>query len=183
MVLVAQLKMGPQGAGIATTVAEWIAALCFLGVLAGKLPSADGNKLGSGRASSESGNIIVPVFELPKWTDIRPLVVASSAVFLRSIVLQVAMSSAAAMAARSSAESDIIASGASSSVAAHQIALQLWLLCSFLCDVIPGARTLKQAKQNLATLDWTLSAEEEKMLDEASSKVTGFLTREYYTLL
>ena len=36
VVLVAQLKMGPQGAGIATTVAEWIAALCFLGVLAGK---------------------------------------------------------------------------------------------------------------------------------------------------
>lgn len=48
---------------------------------------------------------------------------------------------------------------------------------------IPGARTLKQAKQNLATLDWTLSAEEEKMLDEASSKVTGFITREYTILL
>ena len=138
VVLVAQLKMGPQGAGIATTVAEWIAALCFLGVLAGKLPSADGNKLGSGRTPSETGDI-VPVFELPKWMDIRPLVVASSAVFLRSIVLQVAMSSAAAMAARSSAESDIIASGASSSVAAHQIALQLWLLCSFLCDALATA--------------------------------------------
>jgi Na+-driven multidrug efflux pump len=71
--------------------------------------------------------------------EIRPLVVASSAVFLRSIVLQVALSSAAAMAARSSAESDIIASGASSSVAAHQIALQLWLLCSFLCDALATA--------------------------------------------
>jgi len=138
VVLVAQLKMGPQGAGIATTVAEWIAALCFLGVLAGKLPSADGKNIGSNTKPSESGNI-VPVFELPKWMDIRPLVVASSAVFLRSIVLQVAMSSAAAMAARSSAESDIIAAGASSSVAAHQIALQLWLLCSFLCDALATA--------------------------------------------
>lgn len=135
VVLVAQLKMGPQGAGIATTVAEWIAALCFLGVLAGKLPSADGEKLGS-RAEPRH---IVPVFELPKWIDIRPLVVASSAVFLRSIVLQVAMSLAAAMAARSTTESDIIASGASSSVAAHQIALQLWLLCSFLCDALATA--------------------------------------------
>lgn len=138
VVLVAQLKLGPQGAGIATTVAEWIAALCFLGVLAGKLPNADGEKLGSSAEPSESGNI-VPVFELPKWIDIRPLVVASSAVFLRSIVLQVAMSSAAAMAARSTTESDIIASGASSSVAAHQIALQLWLLCSFLCDALATA--------------------------------------------
>eukprot|EP00574_Skeletonema_japonicum_P002083 CAMPEP_0201742430 /NCGR_PEP_ID=MMETSP0593-20130828/47315_1 /ASSEMBLY_ACC=CAM_ASM_000672 /TAXON_ID=267983 /ORGANISM="Skeletonema japonicum, Strain CCMP2506" /LENGTH=539 /DNA_ID=CAMNT_0048236783 /DNA_START=167 /DNA_END=1786 /DNA_ORIENTATION=+ len=138
VVLVAQLKLGPLGAGIATTVAEWIAALCFLGVLAGKLPSADGEKLGSNAEPSELGNI-VPVFKLPKWMDIRPLVVASSAVFLRSIVLQVAMSSAAAMAARSTAESDIIASGASSSVAAHQIALQLWLLCSFLCDALATA--------------------------------------------
>jgi MATE family multidrug resistance protein len=133
VVLVAQLKIGPQGAGIATTVAEWIAALCFLGVLAGKLPNADGKKMGS----PEGG--VVPVFELPNWMDIRPLVVASSAVFLRSIVLQVAMSSAAAMAARAAGESGIITSGASSSVAAHQIALQLWLLCSFLCDALACA--------------------------------------------
>jgi Na+-driven multidrug efflux pump len=113
-------------------VAEWIAALSFLGVLSGKLPSAEGEKIANGES-------VAPVLELPKWTDIRPLVVASSAVFLRSIVLQVAMSSAAAMAARSTAESDVIASGASSSVAAHQIALQLWLLCSFLCDALATA--------------------------------------------
>ena len=137
VVLVAQLKMGPGGAGIATTVAEWIAALCFLGVLAGKLPSADGDSIGSNADSDASR--IVPLFELPKWIDIRPLVVASSAVFLRSFVLQVSMSSAAAMAARSSSESDVIAAGASSSVAAHQIALQLWLLCSFLCDALATA--------------------------------------------
>ncbi len=132
VILVAQLKMGPLGAGIATTVAEWIAALSFLGVLSGKLPSANGGKIANGES-------VAPVLELPKWTDIRPLVVASSTLFLRSIVLQVAMSSAAAMAARSTAESDIIASGASSSVAAHQIALQLWLLCSFLCDALATA--------------------------------------------
>jgi putative MATE family efflux protein len=138
VVLVAQLKLGPLGAGIATTVAENIAALCFLGVLAGKLPSADGNNIGSNADPGKSGTI-VPALDLPKWMEIRPLVVASSAVFLRSIVLQVALSSAAAMAARSSAESDIIASGASSSVAAHQIALQLWLLCSFLCDALATA--------------------------------------------
>jgi pyridoxine 4-dehydrogenase len=41
---------------------------------------------------------------------------------------------------------------------------------------IPGARNLKQVKQNLACLDWTLGADEVKLLDEASSKVTGFIT-------
>ena len=41
---------------------------------------------------------------------------------------------------------------------------------------IPGARTLKQAKQNLATLDWKLSDSDEKLLDEASAKVSGFVT-------
>ena len=33
----------------------------------------------------------------------------------------------------------VIASGVASSVAAHQIALQLWLLCSFLCDALAMA--------------------------------------------
>lgn len=41
---------------------------------------------------------------------------------------------------------------------------------------IPGVRTIKQAKQNLATVEWTLTAEEVKSLDEASAKVTGFVT-------
>jgi len=41
---------------------------------------------------------------------------------------------------------------------------------------IPGARNIRQVKQNLATLDWSLTAEEEKMLDDASAKVTGFVT-------
>ena len=130
VILVAHLGMGPRGAGIATTVAEWIAALCFLGVLSGKLPSADDGK--------RSNLSVMPVLELPKWNDIRPLVVASLTVFLRSIVLQVAMSSAAAMAARSTTDG-MLTSSASSSVAAHQVALQLWLLCSFLCDALATA--------------------------------------------
>ena len=31
-------------------------------------------------------------------------------------------------------------------------------------------------KQNQPTLDWSLTAEEEKFLDDASAKVTGFVT-------
>jgi putative MATE family efflux protein len=134
VVLVTNLNMGPLGAGIATTVAEWIAALAFLGVLAGQLPSAN-------TSSTKEGMSIVPTFELPEWNEIKPLVVASSSVFLRSIVLQIAMSSAAAMAARSTSIMDGmgVSGAASSSVAAHQIALQLWLLCSFLCDALATA--------------------------------------------
>jgi pyridoxine 4-dehydrogenase len=40
---------------------------------------------------------------------------------------------------------------------------------------IPGARTLSQVQQNYGALDWTLSAEEEKRLDEIASKVTTFI--------
>ncbi|KAL7519289.1 hypothetical protein ACHAWX_004075 [Stephanocyclus meneghinianus] len=133
-VLVAYLGWGPMGAGIATTVAEWIAAAAFLGVLAGVVPGV----------SSERRRNIAPSWELPRWEEIRPLVVASSSVFLRSVVLQIAMSSAAAMAARSTSVVvegvPVVASGAAAaSVAAHQIALQLWLLCSFLCDALATA--------------------------------------------
>jgi pyridoxine 4-dehydrogenase len=40
---------------------------------------------------------------------------------------------------------------------------------------IPGARTLKQVQQNYAALDWTLTAEEIQLLDQASAKVTNFV--------
>ncbi|KAL7435229.1 hypothetical protein ACHAXH_005933 [Discostella pseudostelligera] len=163
VILVGNMGLGPRGAGIATTVAEWIAALCFLAVLGGKIPStfewngSDSTSIDKRESdtlisvSAEPHLAVTPVLELPTWTEIRPLIVASSSVFLRSIVLQVAMSSAAAMAARSptaASTSDIViaaaaatttATGASASVAAHQVALQLWLLCSFLCDALATA--------------------------------------------
>ena len=41
---------------------------------------------------------------------------------------------------------------------------------------IPGARNLKQVKQNLASLDWSISKDEMVSLDEVSAKVTGFVT-------
>jgi Na+-driven multidrug efflux pump len=168
VILVANMRLGPLGAGIATTVAEWIAAFCFLGVLSGNIPTlSDGtknitrrrydaldnqqqqyNKIDNGDEEEEVLlTVITPLLELPSWVDIRPLVIASSSVFLRSIVLQVALSSAAAMAARSTTptidemtNAVINTSGtASASVAAHQVALQLWLLCSFLCDALATA--------------------------------------------
>ncbi len=51
------------------------------------------------------------------------------------------MSLVAAMAACLTPTNGMIAStsGASASVGAHQVTLQLWLLCSFLCDALATA--------------------------------------------
>ena len=52
-------------------------------------------------------------------------------------MLQISIAGAAAMAARSGGE--ISSEASSASIAAHQIALQLWLLCSFVCDALAAA--------------------------------------------
>lgn len=131
-VLIPGMGLGPTGAAIATTAAEWISALLFLGVLAGRLPSADG-ELGSNRRAPD-GSVevsITPTFSIPPLEDVTPLLVASGSVFLRSFVLQLSLASAAGMAAR--------AGDASASVAAHQIAMQLWILCSYTADSLAAA--------------------------------------------
>jgi putative MATE family efflux protein len=134
VVLIAFFGMGPLGAAIATTTAEWISALLFLAVLAGRLPSADGQL---GRKESEEDTLAVaPSLSIPPWQEVKPLIVASSSVFLRSLVLQLSLSVAAAIAARGG---ETMPGGAASSISAHQIAIQLWLLCSFICDALAAA--------------------------------------------
>jgi hypothetical protein len=76
---------------------------------------------------------VVPSFSIPAWQDIKPLIVASSSLLLRSLVLQLSLSGAAAMAARTGTQS------AAASVAARQIAIQLWLFCNFICDALEAA--------------------------------------------
>jgi len=135
VVLIVGLGLGPMGAAIATTTAEWISAGLFLAVLAGRLPSA-ASELGSNSSPSSSTNVlIVPLLSIPPWTEIQPLIVASSSVFFRTLVLQLSLSAAAAMAARG----ESLEATAASSVAAHQIGIQLWLLCSFFCDSLAAA--------------------------------------------
>jgi Na+-driven multidrug efflux pump len=185
VVLILGMDMGPKGAAIATTVAEWIAAMSFLLILAGKIPSVDG-MLGSNQIQNkkdefvsgavndlnepliqgqeneqlllENGSngqqhlpmdqdetnnanggmtVVMPTLDVPKWESIQPLVIASSSAFVRSFMLQLSIAGAAAMAARSGG--DTASEAASASIAAHQIALQLWLLCSFVCDALAAA--------------------------------------------
>uniref|UniRef100_A0A7S3Q054 Protein DETOXIFICATION n=1 Tax=Chaetoceros debilis TaxID=122233 RepID=A0A7S3Q054_9STRA len=162
VVLISLLDMGPTGAAIATTTAEWVSAASFLAILAGKVPSVDG-LLGSNQqrqvlvtsdgiveeeeeetsrslTRDEEGDLIVitPTLEIPTWENIKPLVIASSSAFVRSFMLQLSIAGAAAMAARTGDASEMTAS-ASASIAAHQIALQLWLLGSFVCDALAAA--------------------------------------------
>jgi len=148
VILVQYGGMGAQGAAIATTVAEWICAVAYLVVLAGVIPS-------SGlRENNAASNVspppplaILPSPSVPPWAEIKPLVVASSAIFLRTAALQLALVGAAAMAARSALGGSIptgenaatAVAIAAASVAAHQIALQLWILCSFVTDSLAAA--------------------------------------------
>ena len=138
VLLIAGLGMGPAGAAIATTTAEWMSAILYLLILGGKLPSIDGY-LGSNQKPEISSNDrdiirIFPTVNIPQWAEMKPLVVASSSVFLRTVVLQLFLSGAASMAARGYSDES-----SASSVAAHQIAIQLWLLCSFACDALAAA--------------------------------------------
>lgn len=129
VILIVFAGMGPMGAAIATTTAEWISALLFLGVLAGRLPSASG-ELGW-RGDGAPIISVKPVLAIPPWDEVRPLVVASASVFSRAIILQFSLSGAAAMAARGGEPT--------AAVAAHQIGIQLWLLCSYFCDSLAAA--------------------------------------------
>lgn len=154
IILIPGLGMGPTGAALATTTAEWISALSFLGVLGGILPSTKESDLGkvirnytdSDFANNESEYTesphnqirIFPTVDVPRWADFKPLLVASSSAFIRSLVLQMSIAGAAAMAARATVSGATV-DGASASVAAHQIALQMWLLCSFVCDALAAA--------------------------------------------
>jgi len=153
VILIGVLHMGPTGAAIATTTAEWLCALYFMFVLAGKAPSADG-KLGNNQQYRKGFQpetsytqldgpeflVVTPTLVLPPWGNIKPLIVAASSVFVRSFMLQLSIAGAAVAAARSSDSIGTITEhSASASIAAHQIALQIWLLCSFICDALAAA--------------------------------------------
>lgn len=51
-----------------------------------------------------------------------------------------------------------------------QVALN-WVICKDAFP-IPGAKTVNQARQNIGTLNWTLSEDEVNLLDEMSDRVT-----------
>jgi len=156
VLLITVAGLGPTGAAIATTTAEWISALLFLLVLAGKIPSADG-ELGK-KEPGEDGTtapmlVVAPSLSIPAWEEVRPLIVASSSVFVRTLVLQLFLTAAAAFATRGnySYGEAVVAvatdsntntntnNGGVAFISAHQIAIQLWMLCSYISDALAAA--------------------------------------------
>jgi putative MATE family efflux protein len=153
--LITVAGFGPKGAAIATTTAEWISAILFLLVLAGKLPSADGELGKKDTAPSvEDTPTIVPSLSIPPYIEIEPLIVASSSVFFRSLVLQLFLTAAAALVTRegvgggiasatttTTTESMVISTSdnGASFISAHQIAFQIWMLCSYISDALAAA--------------------------------------------
>lgn len=140
VLLVVHAGQGPLGAAIATTSAEWISALLFLNVLSGNLPSASEWSRSSSSSSSSDMLLdeprrlnVVPTLAIPPWSDVQPLITASSSIFLRAIVIQSALALAAAVVARSGGVAP------ASSLAAHQISLQLWMFGSFFLDSLAAA--------------------------------------------
>eukprot|EP00980_Cylindrotheca_fusiformis_P031227 scaffold26019_cov147-Cylindrotheca_fusiformis.AAC.4 len=162
IILIAYARMGPAGAAIATTTAEWISALLFLGVLSGNLPSADG-ELGRKGEDQEKTLVVMPTSSVPPWEELKPLIVASSSLFLRTFVLQFSISAAAALAARGG---ETLPGGAASSIGAHQIGLQLWLLCSFIADALAAA--------SQALVADALGRDDDKEVRKVSKTVLGF---------
>ncbi|VEU40707.1 unnamed protein product [Pseudo-nitzschia multistriata] len=142
VLLIAVGGLGPTGAAIATTTAEWISALLFLLVLAGKIPSADGElgrKEPTEAAEQATTLVVAPSLSIPPWEEVKPLIVASSAVFVRSLVLQLFLTTAAALTTRTGDTTSGGSAGGAAFISAHQIAIQLWMLCSYISDALAAA--------------------------------------------
>uniref|UniRef100_A0A7S1BDZ0 Protein DETOXIFICATION n=1 Tax=Corethron hystrix TaxID=216773 RepID=A0A7S1BDZ0_9STRA len=148
VLLVQYLGMGTTGAALATTTAECVCAGSYLLILAGIIPLPSEVWRGDDKSEDNDHNAnmklprMIPSLSVPSWSEFQPLLTASSAIFLRSAAIQLSLVTAAATVARdtlsytSSSDAVMITSAA---VAAHQIALQLWMLCSFITDSLAAA--------------------------------------------
>jgi len=107
---------GLAAAGAATVVSEWLSAFLFLLRLGTLKPR------------------ILPILEFfPPWSEIAPVVKAGGQIFVRVILLQSVLALSCAAAARIGPLD----------IAAHQIALELWLPLSFLTDAFGVAAQVK----------------------------------------
>lgn len=98
---------GLGAAGAATVVAEWLSAGLFLTKFVTMKPP------------------IVPVLDFfPPWAEMAPVVKAGAQIFVRTVLLQTSLAISCGVAARIGPID----------IAAHQVALQLWLPPSFLID-------------------------------------------------
>jgi MATE family multidrug resistance protein len=98
---------GLGAAGAATVVAEWLSAGLFLGKFLTMKPA------------------IFPILDFfPPWAEMAPVVRAGTQIFIRTVLLQGLLATSCIAAARIGPLD----------IAAHQVALQLWIPPSFITD-------------------------------------------------
>ncbi|MFP5331452.1 MAG: MATE family efflux transporter [Acidimicrobiia bacterium] len=102
------LGLGLEGAALATVAAQWIGAAVFVGLL----------RTVARRESWPAGRI--------RLIDLRPFVSVGSVLVLRTLLLMVSLTIAAAAAARIG----------TIEVAAHQVVAQLWFLLAMIVDAL-----------------------------------------------
>lgn len=105
--LIFTLDLGIAGAAWATVIAQWTGALAFLGLLLG----------------TRRGALEIPL-GWPRWADVRRLATVGSILSVRTFALIFTMTTTTALATRMGDRT----------VAAHQVASQLWLLFALLID-------------------------------------------------
>ena len=108
-VLIFGFDLGIAGAAWATVLAQWVGALWFLALLLGFRRHALGIR-----------------WRLPSRTSLRPLLGAGRALVLRTASLLAAITLATAVAARLGTVA----------VAAHQVAIQLWIFLALVVDAL-----------------------------------------------
>jgi putative MATE family efflux protein len=126
--LILGLGWGVKGAATATSVAEWIAAIAYLSLLYRRKDQLGGLEIGSAVNSSSLG---------AATADMAPFLQAGGAVLLRTALLLGTKTLASATAARLGP----------TSIASHQVVMQLWLLSSLIID------SLAVAGQSLVAVD------------------------------
>ncbi|HEX7005231.1 MAG TPA: MATE family efflux transporter [Trueperaceae bacterium] len=103
------LDWGIAGAAWATVIGQWLGALSFLWLLAGR----DRSKLG-------------PVIAVPRLAELRPFLRIGWELVVRTFVLVLTLALATAVAARLGVVE----------VATHQVAVQIWLFLSLVIDAL-----------------------------------------------
>ncbi len=115
VILILGLGWGVRGAACATTVAEWIAASSYLYFLWNRRESLGGSTAPEAMMRMTTGELVA---------SFTPFFNAGGAVLMRTVLLLGTKTMASATAARLG----------STSIASHQVVMQLWLLTSMLVD-------------------------------------------------
>ncbi len=151
VILILGLGWGVRGAACATTVAEWIAATSYLYFLWNRRDSLGGPKAPEAMKRMTAGELVA---------SFTPFFNAGGAVLMRTVLLLGTKTMASATAARLG----------STSIASHQVVMQLWLLTSMLVDSLAvSGQSMVAVEFGKAKLDCLKNLELDHVEDSMNS--------------